>query len=106
MVPKYSKFPKIDSMKRNTSNASLSMRSGKFRVLILILLVFLVYQTTIKAQIYEPDGLRMPGDWNAWTNTTGMGGVFDLQKIQSGTPHGSTPIAKRISELAAWLSGR
>ena len=37
------------------------------------------------AQIYEPDGLRMPGDWNAWANTTAMGGDFDLIKNSTGT---------------------
>ena len=59
----------------------------------LILAIFfqaVCLQTSVQAQIYEPDGLRMPGDWNAWANTTGMGGVFDLQKITSGTPRWQT----------------
>lgn len=38
-----------------------------------------------KSQIFAPDGLRMPGDWNNWTNETGMGGDFDLSRITSGT---------------------
>lgn len=40
---------------------------------------------TLHAQIYQPDGLRMPGTWNGWANTTGMGGPFDLQVINQGT---------------------
>jgi hypothetical protein len=42
------------------------------------------------AQIYEPDGLRMPGTWNNWVNTLGMGGDFDLQKQNNGTPRWTT----------------
>jgi 1,4-alpha-glucan branching enzyme len=53
-------------------------------------LFLLLFPFVASAQIYEPDGLRMPGDWNSWTNTTGMGGVFDLQKIPSGTPRWQT----------------
>jgi hypothetical protein len=36
-------------------------------------------------QIYEPDGLRLPGGWNGWVNSTDMGGDFDLQLISIGT---------------------
>ena len=39
----------------------------------------------LHAQIFLPDGLRMPGDWNGWTNNTGMGGDFDLQRTSLGT---------------------
>lgn len=39
----------------------------------------------LRAQIYQPDGVRMPGTWNGWANTTGMGGPFDLQVINQGT---------------------
>ena len=42
------------------------------------------------AQIYEPDGLRMPGTWNSWQNDPGMGGNFDLVKQHSGTPRWTT----------------
>ena len=56
----------------------------------LLLLLSLLNPIVLTGQIYEPDGLRMPGDWNGWTNTTGMGGVFDLQKVQSGTPRWQT----------------
>lgn len=38
------------------------------------------------SQIYEPNGLRMPGDWNDWINTLNMGGNFDLSKVDIGTP--------------------
>jgi glycosidase len=65
------------------------VRSALLRFTLLILLIPGMV-TSAFSQIYEPDGLRMPGDWNAWTNTTGMGGAFDLQKIQSGTPRWQT----------------
>lgn len=42
------------------------------------------------AQIYEPDGLRMPGSWNDWTNEQNMGGPFDLLKQTTGTPRWKT----------------
>ena len=37
------------------------------------------------AQITAADGLRMPGDWNGFTNTLGMGGDFDFTLNQVGT---------------------
>lgn len=52
--------------------------------------VFLFLVSPLNAQIYEPDGLRMPGTWNNWVNTTGMGGDFDLVKQTSGTPRWNT----------------
>jgi glycosidase len=52
----------------------------------LIFLLSLLFHSTISiAQIYEPDGLRMPGEWNEWNNSTGMGGDFDFQKNSTGT---------------------
>ena len=53
--------------------------------IVIILMLFGASFSKTQAQIYEPDGLRMPGDWNEWANTPGMGGDFDLQKISSGT---------------------
>lgn len=41
-------------------------------------------------QIWQPDGLRMPGTWNNWANDPGMGGDFELVKIQTGTPRWTT----------------
>lgn len=49
-----------------------------------------VLSLPLQAQIYEPDGLRMPGDWNQWENAPGMGGNFELHKISTGTPHWTT----------------
>lgn len=46
--------------------------------------------TFVLGQIWQPDGLRMPGSWNGWTNSHGMGGDFDLVKIQTGTPRWTT----------------
>lgn len=39
----------------------------------------------LNAQIWVPDGLRMPGDWNTFTNNNGMGGPFDLTQVTTGT---------------------
>jgi glycosidase len=50
-----------------------------------LLLLFSSLPGSMRAQIYEPDGLRMPGDWNAWANTTNMGGEFDLLRNSTGT---------------------
>ena len=44
-------------------------------------LSFMVFLSSISgayAQIWGPDGLRMPGDWNGWTNTNPMSGAFNL----------------------------
>lgn len=56
-----------------------------FRLFFLLPAFFAVLTISSYAQIYEPDGVRMPGDWNSWDNTTGMGGDFDLQKNSTGT---------------------
>ncbi len=51
-----------------------------------ILVVMLMTPSTpVAAQIFPPDGLRMPGEWNSWTNNSGMGGDFDLIRIPTGT---------------------
>lgn len=34
----------------------------------IIILFFIVYPSTMFAQIYAPEGLNMPGEWNSWTN--------------------------------------
>lgn len=57
-----------------------------YRWLIVVCMIFWVfYSQQSIAQIYQPDGVRMPGSWNGWANTTGMGGPFDLQVINQGT---------------------
>lgn len=55
-----------------------------FRKLILVLILSVFAANGGYAQIYEPDGLRMPGDWNGWINTHNMGGDFDLTKDTVG----------------------
>ncbi len=47
--------------------------------------ISIAHTETVSGQIFESDGLRMPGDWNGFTNTNGMGGDFDLTKISTGT---------------------
>jgi 1,4-alpha-glucan branching enzyme len=60
------------------------IKNNSILILVILMLLGSSFSKT-QAQIYEPDGLRMPGDWNVWANTPGMGGDFDLQKISSGT---------------------
>lgn len=50
-----------------------------------LIALFLISSMSLNAQIWAPDGVRIPGDWNAWQNFTGMGGVFDLTRIETGT---------------------
>lgn len=45
----------------------------------------IVCSLIVNGQIWAPDGLRMPGDWNTFTNNNGMGGDFDLTQITTGT---------------------
>ncbi|MCX6266628.1 MAG: alpha-amylase family glycosyl hydrolase [Bacteroidetes bacterium] len=66
------------------------MQASVIRSFALLMILIAGTVASTYAQIYEPDGLRMPGDWNTWTNTPGMGGSFDLQKVQSGTPRWQT----------------
>ncbi|MEI7724309.1 MAG: alpha-amylase family glycosyl hydrolase, partial [Bacteroidota bacterium] len=70
-------------------NPGRCLGPAMIRFIMLVLLTGGVF-TSAYPQIYEPDGLRIPGDWNAWTNVTGMGGAFDLQKIQTGVPRWQT----------------
>lgn len=51
----------------------------------LLPLLAVLFWLPLSAQIYEPDGLRMPGSWNDWTNEPNMGGDFELQKAAGGT---------------------
>ena len=60
------------------------------KILLVLLLLGSGLWTKSFAQIYQPDGLRMPGDWNAWTNTTNMGGEFDLLRSSEGTNRWTT----------------
>lgn len=83
-----------------TSTKSVSCLT---RILLLLPLFFLISQifspTQLQAQIYEPEGLNMPGAWNTWTNppannlalassTQVPGGL--LTKIATGTPRWQT----------------
>lgn len=55
-----------------------------------LLIIQLLFIVPAFAQIYPPDGLRMPGSWNNWVNDPEMGGPFDLQKVNTGTPRWTT----------------
>lgn len=64
-------------------------RSPKWLMLLTLTLTLLLLCTLavgeVMGQINPPDGLRMPGDWNGFTNSTNMGGAFDLNRIDVGT---------------------
>lgn len=63
------------------------MKKSVFFLLVVFTTLFCNYSYS---QITAADGLRMPGDWNAWTNTHAMGGTFDLVKITTGTARWQT----------------
>ena len=65
-------------------------KTTALRLLTPTLIFLFLFSVISQAQIYEPSGLRIPGDWNSWVNNTGMGGAFDLQKVQSGTARWQT----------------
>lgn len=62
--------------------------SLKYKILLSVLVMLIHFSLT--AQIYQPDGVRMPGTWNSWTNNTGMGGDFDLIRSTEGAARWST----------------
>lgn len=53
--------------------------------LFLLVLANVFLSIFVKSQIHQPDGLRIPGDWNSWVNNTAMGGNFDLKPLSVGT---------------------
>lgn len=97
MKKKYSSL-KFSNNFSNQLAKSIEFFQIIFFIIILITSNFLYAQkaksTTETAKnsgkIFLPDGLRMPGDWNGWTNNTGMGGNFDLQRTTIGTLRWST----------------
>ncbi|MEY3010385.1 MAG: hypothetical protein RLZZ314_1027, partial [Bacteroidota bacterium] len=66
----------------------ISHRSLCFRFLWAFFLFPILFAA--QSQIYEPDGLRAPGDWNGWENSLNMGGDFDLDKIATGETRWTT----------------
>ncbi len=55
-----------------------------YYVVFLSVSLSLLHFNSLRAQIYEPDGVRMPGTWNEWVNEQGMGGDFDLLMNKAG----------------------
>lgn len=56
----------------------------KYLKYILFLLGMICVPGQVFGQIQAADGLRMPGDWNGFSNTTNMEGDFDFDLITSG----------------------
>ena len=57
------------------------MKLKMFSLFVILSMTF----STVFSQINAPDGLRIPGDWNSFSNSTGMGGDFDCALITQGT---------------------
>ncbi|MFZ4520119.1 MAG: T9SS type A sorting domain-containing protein [Bacteroidales bacterium] len=77
----------------------LNLRTIRIPVVIALLVTgFLLPGTSGQAQIYEPEGLNMPGAWNAWTNPpTNLALASSTQvtggrvvRIATGTPRWQT----------------
>jgi len=66
----------------------ISHRSLCFRFLWAFFLFPILFAA--QSQIYEPDGLRAPGDWNGFSNSLNMGGDFDLDRITAGATRWTT----------------
>ena len=62
------------------ANPSISPRFP-YRGLWLAVVMSLWGSLSVAQTIWEPDGLRLPGVWNGWANTHGMGGDFDMTRI-------------------------
>ncbi|MBG0781459.1 MAG: hypothetical protein H0S84_04250, partial [Bacteroidales bacterium] len=78
-------------MRKNLPGSAFIPSFAQFFTFNLFILFFLGLGSTKGfSQIYEPDGLRMPGDWNGWSNTLNMGGPFDLTKVNTGTARWQT----------------
>ncbi len=63
---------------------------NRTKALITIFFCVFLSSPAVHAQIWEPDGLRIPGDWNSWANTHNMGGDFDLTKTTDGLDRWTT----------------
>ena len=72
------------------SYTAASFRNHFQKPVFFLFFLFSLCTIKIQAQIYQPDGLRMPGDWNTWTNNTGMGGDFDLIRSTNGADRWTT----------------
>lgn len=74
--------------------------------------VLALFSTGLQAQIYEPEGLNLPGNWNGWTNPPAANSVFGsytqvsggkVTKIQTGTPRWQTTI--KVAESGGDIQG-
>ncbi|MBU1368701.1 MAG: DUF5018 domain-containing protein, partial [Bacteroidetes bacterium] len=79
-------------MKKNLRNLCMLRHSALQHAWLMLSAVILLAGLPLNtfAQIYEPDGLRMPGDWNGWTNNLDMGGPFDFNKMNEGVARWQT----------------
>jgi hypothetical protein len=57
---------------------------------IFLVWALLMFPFVAVAQINQADGLRMPGNWNGFTNSLGMGGDFDMTLTTTGIRRYST----------------
>jgi hypothetical protein len=100
---KFYKFVDDKPIKNNSMMTSLRVSSINYRFLLSFLLVFAAFQlfspSDTTAQIWEPEGLNMPGAWNGWTNppTNNLALASNTQipggrvtRIIAGTPYWQT----------------
>lgn len=45
---------------------------------------------TVHAQLFEPNGLRIPGEWNGYTNSNPLTGPFNMTRIAPGNIYTTT----------------
>ncbi len=68
---------------------NFTMKCRQFFVCTLFTLAALLPAAT-QAQIFGPDGLRMPGEWNGYTNSNPLAGPFNLTPTNLGGNYTTT----------------
>lgn len=77
----------------------------------LLYILWLAIPTLLSADIYEPEGINMPGDWNSWANPPTVMALANgnqttggkIIKITTGTPRWQTTI--HVAESGGDITG-
>lgn len=89
------------ALKRVISSVDIKPFLFTHVLLVFLWMLFMGINSPLKAQIYEPEGLNLPGSWNGWTNppTNNLAFASSTQvtngrvtKITVGTPRWQTTI--------------
>lgn len=83
---------------------------GRHTLLSTLVFLFSFFTFQANAQLFEPNGLRIPGDWNGWTNSNPLTGPFNLTRLAPGHIYTTTfqytqPDASRAFKFASGNSG-